>query len=223
MFLRPHGCRIAEQVSLRDSAARQATARTAAGAGKHAAGAAAPPASQRPEGAAATAAAAEAAQPRSPPAPRVVIVQRSAPTTPARAKPAAPAQAGTAAATAKGKPASSKDHGSKGAKESQHHAAAAEEEVEEEMRIVSYYGDWVCFCGHTNRLWDTCVCGQIPPCRCVAGRGRAPGDGCCISVLRGAGVLSSKTLCYLARCMHARLPTMVHTSLLPASLKRLPH
>lgn len=34
-----------------------------------------------------------------------------------------------------------------------------------EMRVTSYYGDWRCFCGETNRLWDTCTCGQIPPCR----------------------------------------------------------
>lgn len=35
----------------------------------------------------------------------------------------------------------------------------------QEMRIVTYYGDWLCQCGCSNRLWDTCQCGQIPPCR----------------------------------------------------------
>ena len=34
-----------------------------------------------------------------------------------------------------------------------------------QMRIVSYYGDWVCECGQQNRLWDTCACGQSGPCR----------------------------------------------------------
>ena len=34
-----------------------------------------------------------------------------------------------------------------------------------EMRIITYYGDWNCHCGKINRLWDTCACGQIPPCR----------------------------------------------------------
>lgn len=33
------------------------------------------------------------------------------------------------------------------------------------MRIITYYGDWNCYCGKINRLWDTCACGQIPPCR----------------------------------------------------------
>ncbi len=34
-----------------------------------------------------------------------------------------------------------------------------------DMRIITYYGDWNCYCGKINRLWDTCACGQIPPCR----------------------------------------------------------
>ncbi|KAL4853977.1 Inactive ubiquitin carboxyl-terminal hydrolase 53 [Chlorella vulgaris] len=33
------------------------------------------------------------------------------------------------------------------------------------MRVVGYYGDWLCFCGAGNKLWDTCACGQHPPCR----------------------------------------------------------
>lgn len=37
------------------------------------------------------------------------------------------------------------------------------------MRVIGYYGDWLCFCGDVNKLWDTCACGQAPPCRCVWG------------------------------------------------------
>jgi hypothetical protein len=33
------------------------------------------------------------------------------------------------------------------------------------MRIVGYYGDWICFCSEVNKLWDTCQCGQQAPCR----------------------------------------------------------
>ncbi|PRW56682.1 hypothetical protein C2E21_4574 [Chlorella sorokiniana] len=44
-------------------------------------------------------------------------------------------------------------------------AAAAQAGHLVEMRVISYYGDWRCFCGTANRLWDTCACGQIPPCR----------------------------------------------------------
>jgi hypothetical protein len=33
------------------------------------------------------------------------------------------------------------------------------------MRIIGYYGDWICFCSEVNKLWDTCQCGQQPPCR----------------------------------------------------------
>ncbi|KAL4433793.1 hypothetical protein ABPG75_000234 [Micractinium tetrahymenae] len=33
------------------------------------------------------------------------------------------------------------------------------------MRVVGYFGDWLCFCGEVNKLWDTCSCGQAPPCR----------------------------------------------------------
>ncbi|EFN58214.1 hypothetical protein CHLNCDRAFT_50618 [Chlorella variabilis] len=67
----------------------------------------------------------------------------AAPAAPAAA-PAAPAPAGTTGSTT-------------GGTTSQPHKC--------EMRVVSYYGDWRCFCGEANRLWDTCACGQIPPCR----------------------------------------------------------
>ena len=33
------------------------------------------------------------------------------------------------------------------------------------MRIVSYFGDWQCECTAQNRLWDTCSCGKVGPCR----------------------------------------------------------
>jgi hypothetical protein len=33
--------------------------------------------------------------------------------------------------------------------------------------IVSWLGDWRCACGATNKLWDTCACGQGSPCRQV--------------------------------------------------------
>jgi hypothetical protein len=53
-----------------------------------------------------------------------------------------------------------------------------------EMRVTSYYGDWRCFCGETNRLWDTCACGQIPPCRCVPRReGQGKPQLACTSAL----------------------------------------
>ena len=28
------------------------------------------------------------------------------------------------------------------------------------MRIVSFFGHWLCNCGKESALWDTCVCGQ---------------------------------------------------------------
>jgi hypothetical protein len=28
------------------------------------------------------------------------------------------------------------------------------------MRIVSYFGHWICNCGKESALWDTCACGQ---------------------------------------------------------------
>ena len=30
------------------------------------------------------------------------------------------------------------------------------------MRIVSYFGHWICSCGKESALWDTCACGQVP-------------------------------------------------------------
>ncbi len=29
------------------------------------------------------------------------------------------------------------------------------------MRIVSYFGHWICNCGKESALWDTCACGQV--------------------------------------------------------------
>ena len=46
------------------------------------------------------------------------------------------------------------------------------------MRIVSYFGDWICECGTQNRLWDTCECGQAGPCRDWV-RGRCKYAGAC--------------------------------------------
>lgn len=54
-------------------------------------------------------------------------------------------------------------------------AAAAQAGHQCEMRVISYYGDWRCFCGAANRLWDTCACGQIPPCRWAEGQPGAAG------------------------------------------------
>jgi hypothetical protein len=34
-----------------------------------------------------------------------------------------------------------------------------------QMRVVSYYGHWLCNCGRENALWDVCSCGQAAPCR----------------------------------------------------------
>ncbi|KAK9819988.1 hypothetical protein WJX72_004826 [[Myrmecia] bisecta] len=45
------------------------------------------------------------------------------------------------------------------------------------MRIVSYYGDWVCECGLRSRLWDTCECGRVGPCRDWV-RGRCAYETC---------------------------------------------
>ncbi len=46
------------------------------------------------------------------------------------------------------------------------------------MRIVSYFGDWICECGRQNRLWDTCKCQKAGPCRDWV-RGRCKyGDEC---------------------------------------------
>lgn len=35
------------------------------------------------------------------------------------------------------------------------------------MAIIGWNGDWRCSCGSTNKLWDTCTCGQPSPCRRV--------------------------------------------------------
>eukprot|EP00887_Chlorella_sp_A99_P005124 scaffold25.g5124.t1 len=43
--------------------------------------------------------------------------------------------------------------------------AAAPPPPREVMRIVGFYGDWLCGCGEVQKLWDTCACGQQPPCR----------------------------------------------------------
>ena len=44
-------------------------------------------------------------------------------------------------------------------------AAQLAETPKQQMRIVSFYGDWICECGRQNRLWDHCQCTQVVPCR----------------------------------------------------------
>ena len=44
-------------------------------------------------------------------------------------------------------------------------AAQLAEAPKQQMRIVSFYGDWICKCGRQNRLWDHCQCTQVVPCR----------------------------------------------------------
>lgn len=46
---------------------------------------------------------------------------------------------------------------------------AAPQPSSSSMRIVSYFGHWLCHCGKESALWDKCVCGQastsIASCR----------------------------------------------------------
>eukprot|EP00208_Stichococcus_sp_RCC1054_P002912 CAMPEP_0206142900 /NCGR_PEP_ID=MMETSP1473-20131121/18579_1 /ASSEMBLY_ACC=CAM_ASM_001109 /TAXON_ID=1461547 /ORGANISM="Stichococcus sp, Strain RCC1054" /LENGTH=3025 /DNA_ID=CAMNT_0053538067 /DNA_START=97 /DNA_END=9174 /DNA_ORIENTATION=+ len=42
---------------------------------------------------------------------------------------------------------------------------AAPQPAVSSMRIVSYFGHWLCHCGKESALWDKCVCGQVGPCR----------------------------------------------------------
>ena len=53
-------------------------------------------------------------------------------------------------------------------------ALAAEQAGPKEMAIVTWLGHWQCDCGKVHKLWDSCKCGQAPPCRCGghAGAGR---------------------------------------------------
>eukprot|EP00887_Chlorella_sp_A99_P004904 scaffold4.g4904.t1 len=44
-------------------------------------------------------------------------------------------------------------------------AAAAEAQGPKEMAIVTWLGHWQCNCGKVHKLWDSCKCGQAPPCR----------------------------------------------------------
>ena len=46
-------------------------------------------------------------------------------------------------------------------------ALAAEASGPKEMAIVTWLGHWQCDCGKVHKLWDSCKCGQAPPCRCV--------------------------------------------------------
>lgn len=94
--------------------------------------------------------------------PRVVIVHRPVPIAVPRSKadvkaagaPAPPAPAAPPPPPPPGKP-----------QDAATGAAAGAAGGDGEMRIITFYGDWMCFCNKVNRLWDTCVCGQIPPCR----------------------------------------------------------
>lgn len=40
-------------------------------------------------------------------------------------------------------------------------ASAEKAKPQSQMRIVSYFGHWLCDCGRENALWDRCVCGQV--------------------------------------------------------------
>ncbi|KAL4443541.1 hypothetical protein ABPG75_011278 [Micractinium tetrahymenae] len=93
-------------------------------------------------------------QPPPPPGAKssAAVQPAAAASTPALAVPTSPA-----AAPAGSSGRSSSSGASAGSQQQQQHKC--------EMRVTSYYGDWRCFCGETNRLWDTCACGQIPPCR----------------------------------------------------------
>jgi hypothetical protein len=44
-------------------------------------------------------------------------------------------------------------------------ALAAEQAGPKEMAIVTWLGHWQCDCGKVHKLWDSCKCGQAPPCR----------------------------------------------------------
>ena len=44
-------------------------------------------------------------------------------------------------------------------------ALAAEAAGPKEMAIVTWLGHWQCDCGKVHKLWDSCKCGQAPPCR----------------------------------------------------------
>lgn len=46
-------------------------------------------------------------------------------------------------------------------------ALAAEQSGPKEMAIVTWLGHWQCDCGKVHKLWDSCKCGQAPPCRCA--------------------------------------------------------
>lgn len=49
-------------------------------------------------------------------------------------------------------------------------ALAAEQAGPKEMAIVTWLGHWQCDCGKVHKLWDSCKCGQAPPCRCAGVR-----------------------------------------------------
>jgi hypothetical protein len=38
------------------------------------------------------------------------------------------------------------------------------------MAVVTWLGHWQCDCGKVHKLWDSCKCGQAPPCRWVGQR-----------------------------------------------------
>lgn len=39
--------------------------------------------------------------------------------------------------------------------------SAAAPKPNSQMRIVSYFGHWLCDCGRENALWDRCACSQV--------------------------------------------------------------
>ena len=80
-------------------------------------------------------------------------------------------------------------------------AAQLAETPKQQMRIVSFYGDWICKCGRQNRLWDHCPCTQVVPCRDWV-RGRCKYMDQCRSVPcppghHGAAAPAASSLCHL--------------------------
>ena len=60
------------------------------------------------------------------------------------------------------------------------------------MRVVSHAGDWQCECGAQSRLWDTCACGRVGPCRDWV-RGRCKYQENCRCACLPAQLRSSRT------------------------------
>jgi hypothetical protein len=80
------------------------------------------------------------------------------------------------------------------------------------LRIVSYFGDWLCECGRQNRLWDTCKCAKAGPCRDWV-RGRCKYGDACRSVSP-----------ILGRCRSYNIESSVQQRhCLPPTSLRIPH